>query len=207
MSDIEAFRNQANVSRETMERFRIYADLLVKWNKTINLVSRTTLDQLWTRHFLDSAAAYQIAEASPGRWVDLGSGAGFPGTVLAIIAKEKSPDTTVTCIETDIRKCEFLRTVARQTGVQVSVFSRRIEETPPQNANVLTARALTSLTSLLEYADRHLNKQGVAVFHKGKAWTAEVEDALNRWNFDYKAIPSVTDPEAVLLEIRQVTRV
>jgi len=207
MSDPLEFQRKANVSRETLDRLEIYAELLKKWNRTINLVSKTTIDDLWNRHFLDSAALIPHIYDKPGTWVDLGSGAGFPGLVIAIIAAEKIPEAKVTCIETDIRKSEFLRTVSRATDVPVSVYSRRIEETPPQNAAVLTARALTSLTNLIGYAEKHLSQSGYAYFHKGKDWESELESAKEHWCFEVEKYPSLTQTEAVLLRVGEIKRV
>ena len=200
----EDFQRLTNVSRETLDKLRIYEELIKKWNPRINLVAKSTLDDLWQRHFLDSAAVFAAAKEHPGRWVDLGSGGGFPGLVLALMADDSLPETRVTCIETDIRKCEFLRTVGRQTKTALNVYSRRIEDTPPQGAKVITARALSSLTTLLGYVHRHLASDGIALLHKGQDWKSEVDQAKTTWNFDLETIPSMTHPDAVILKIRDL---
>ena len=110
------------VSRETMDRLNTYSELLKKWNPKINLVSRFTLDDLWSRHMLDSAQIFSLADNKPDHWIDLGSGGGFPGLVIAILAKELMPNLTVTLVESDQRKCAFLRTVSRETNLKTKVF-------------------------------------------------------------------------------------
>ncbi|MBK0326035.1 16S rRNA (guanine(527)-N(7))-methyltransferase RsmG [Rhodobacteraceae bacterium F11138] len=196
----------ADVSRETLERLKIFESLVEKWNPKINLVSRRSLNDLWNRHILDSIQVFKVAERS-GDWVDIGSGGGFPGLVVAILAKEKAPDQRVTLIESDQRKCVFLRTVARETGVLCRVLSERIEQVEPQKASVLSARALADLSSLLEFAERHLDKTGTALFPKGATWKKEVEDARKSWHFDVNPISSVTEEGSVVLRITGVSRV
>jgi len=200
-------RLQANVSRETFERLEVYAAALVKWQNAINLVSPGTIPELWTRHFLDSAQVFDLAQAREGLWLDIGSGAGFPGLVCAAIAAEKSPDLRFTFIESDLRKGSFLRTVAAQMGFKIGVLTRRIEESPPQNATVLSARALASLTKLLGHAERHLSPDGTALFQKGATHGQEVDEALETWHMTMEAVPSQTADGAVILKIGDIQRV
>lgn len=195
-----------DVSRETFERFEIFAQLLTKWNPVINLVSRTTLDDLWTRHFVDSIQIFDCVEAV-NSWVDMGTGGGFPGAVVAILAKEKKPELAVSLVESDQRKATFLRTVMRETGVKATVLAKRIEAVDPLDASVLSARALADLGQLLGFAERHLNENGTALFQKGATWEKEVEAARAGWHFDLEKITSVTEPEAAILKIRNIARV
>ena len=211
MSDLpegrEAFQVAFNVSRETMDKFDAYEALIRKWNRSINLVSRTTLDQVWSRHFHDSASAYDLAKINQGNWVDLGSGGGFPGAVIAIMAHGAGSPIQVTCIESDIRKCEFLRSLARTLNIKLNVLSRRIEDAPPQAANILSARALTSLSNLLGFAERHLAPDGHAIFLKGATWQSELDEALESWRFSYEKQASQTHPDSVVLRIGEIERV
>jgi 16S rRNA (guanine527-N7)-methyltransferase len=195
-----------DVSRETSERLTKYATLLEKWNAKINLVSRATLTELWTRHILDSAQLFEMTAPKP-HWVDLGSGGGFPGLVIACLAAEKAPDMRTTLIESDQRKTVFLRTVIRETGVAAEVIAERVEKALPQEADILSARALTNLAGLLGYAERHLKPGGTALFPKGVRWENEVAEAQLSWSFDYDPIKSRTDPGAVILRIKGATRV
>lgn len=196
-----------DVSRETLQRLEIYAALVRKWNPVINLVARSTLDHLWPRHFADSAQLYRLAGQASGRWADLGSGGGFPGLVIAILAQGEGRDLQVTLVESDQRKAAFLMAAARETEVRVEVLSRRIEGLPPLGAQILSARALAPLDKLLDHAARHMHPDGMALFPKGQAHPAEIRQALEMWRFLYETIPSLTDEAAVVLKIRNITRV
>jgi len=196
-----------NVSRETFEALRVYADLLEKWNPKINLVSRASLSELWTRHIMDSAQLMSLAPNPCKTWVDLGSGGGFPGLVIAIMALESGSPKEVILIESDARKCAFLRTVIRETGAKATVMNQRIEKTDPLNADVLTARALADLADLLGFADRHLAADGTALFPKGVQWEKELSDAQSLWNFNYRVDTSLTEVGPVILSVTGVSRV
>lgn len=199
-------RLQATVSRETFERLEIYASALIKWQKSINLISPATIPGLWARHFLDSAQVFELSDERQGLWLDIGSGGGFPGMVCAALAKEKAPDMRFTFIESDLRKGSFLRTVAAGMGLKVGVLTRRIEEAPPQNAIVLSARALAPLTRLLGFADQHLAPGGTALFLKGATHAKELDQALEGWRMTVDLVPSQTADEAVILKIGDVRR-
>lgn len=196
-----------NVSRETFERLDHFAQLLRKWNPRINLVSRHTLDDLWTRHFVDSAQIHELAPNPLDHWVDLGSGGGFPGLVIAILSMETSAPSRVTLVESDLRKCAFLRTVIRETNAPAVVVNKRIEDVPALNANVLSARALADLPKLLAFAEQHMAQDGLALFPKGTSWQKEVQDAQSQWNFEYQVAKSKTEDGPAILGITGVSRV
>ena len=196
-----------NVSRETADRLDVYADLLFKWTARINLVSPATLSALWTRHFLDSAQLFGLAPEDTRTWVDLGSGGGFPGLIVAILAAEAGRQVDVTLIEADQRKAAFLRTVARETGTGVRVLSERIEVAEPQSADVVSARALAPLETLLGFVHRHIAADGVALLQKGANHGNERMIALERWRFDCETLPSKTDSDAVVMRIGGIERV
>jgi len=195
-----------NVSRETLERLKIFEALLRKWNPRINLVSRNDISALWDRHIIDSI---QLFRASPegGHWVDLGSGGGFPGLVVAILTAEERPNTQVTLIESDHRKAAFLRAAARETGVTCQVLAERIELAEPQKANIISARALADLDTLLGFSERHLASGGISLFPKGVTWKKELEAAQLQWRFDVDVIKSQTMPGAAILKIEGASRV
>ncbi|SEK83750.1 16S rRNA (guanine527-N7)-methyltransferase [Roseovarius azorensis] len=196
----------ADVSRETIDRLKIYGDLLQKWNPRINLVSRATLDHLWSRHIEDSAQIYDLAPHPVAHWVDLGSGGGFPGLVVAIMgAADRSPSRT-TLIESDARKSAFLRTVIRETGANATVITARIEDIPPLSADVISARALADLDALLTYTERHLASGGSAIFLKGATWKKELSEVQSKWKFDYRLDKSRTETGPVILTITGVAR-
>lgn len=196
-----------DVSRETFERLELLASLLRKWNPRINLVSKSTLEDLWQRHIRDSAQVFSQDENRSGSWVDIGSGGGFPGLVVAILNAGENYPRSVTLIESDLRKCTFLRTVLRETGVKGTVLNERIEKVEPWNADILSARALADLSMLLGFADQHLSSSGTALFPKGINWKNELQDAQKTWSFKYESIKSNTQEGAVILKIRDIHRV
>jgi 16S rRNA (guanine527-N7)-methyltransferase len=194
------------VSRETEDQLRRFEGLVRKWNPAINLVSKASLDDLWSRHILDSAQLYTLAKPQ-GHWLDLGSGGGFPGLVIAILAQGAGDDLRLTLVESDQRKATFLREVTRELSLPVTVRTDRIEHCPPQSADTLSARALAPLTTLLGYATRHLAPNGTAVFPKGASWQQEVEAARKDWHFDLHISPSATDPDGAVLTVKAISHV
>ena len=195
-----------DVSRETWGRLDRYESLLRKWTPAINLVSRSTLDEIWTRHFVDSAQLLLCAPDTARHWTDLGAGGGFPGLVIAILAQELRPDLSVTLVESDLRKCTFLREVARQTETPVTVLAERAERLPPLHADIVSARALAPLRALVRLAERHLAPGGTALFLKGLNHEAELSDALETFRFTFQKRASQTDPQAVILSIGDLAR-
>ncbi|WP_431856869.1 16S rRNA (guanine(527)-N(7))-methyltransferase RsmG [Azospirillum sp.] len=198
----EGFRKATGVSRETLERLTVYEALLRKWQKTINLVGPKTLDDAWNRHFLDSAQLHPLLPESTRVLVDLGSGAGFPGLVLAILGVPE-----VHLIESDVRKGAFLREAARATGAPVTVHSKRIEAVQGLQADALTARALAPLADLLDWGARFLTADGVALFLKGQNVEDELTDSTKYWKMRTERFDSVTDPSGSILRLSGIVRV
>lgn len=194
------------VSRETVEKLRMFEALALKWTKKINLISSGDAEHLWERHILDSVQIYPLAPSS-GDWLDIGSGGGFPGIVAAIIGHELAPQRNFTLVDSDQRKCAFLRTVSRELGLNVKVLASRVDEIPPLGADVLTARALDDLQSLLYHAERHLAPHGTALFPKGASWQKENREAMKFWSYTLDVIPSETNPDATILKIKELSRV
>lgn len=195
-----------DVSRETFTDLQYFAKLVEKWTPKINLVARGSIDSLWDRHIADSVQIWRHAPKSFEKWVDIGSGGGFPGIVVAILGKTQSPEATFTLIESDQRKATFLRTASRELGLAVTVISERIEDAPPQSADIVSARALAPLSGLLDLVDRHLKLDGCALLHKGKQARQEVAEARESWSFLLEEHPSFTDPDARLLAIQRISR-
>jgi 16S rRNA (guanine527-N7)-methyltransferase len=194
------------VSRETFERLELYASLLQKWTKKINLISRSTVDDLWSRHIDDSIQVYDFVLPSSGLWVDLGSGAGLPGVIIAILAAERAPDLRVRCVESDLRKAAFLTTAARELGLQMSVEAARIETLVPQRADYISARALAPFDKLCAYAHPHLSPDGLCLFQKGVQHEKERLKAEKNWQFDLVIRNSRTNPQAVIYKIGALRR-
>lgn len=203
----DAFAAQFPFSRETLDRLDAYAALLVQWQKAVNLVAPSTMRDVWHRHFADSAQLLALAPPQPPAWVDLGSGAGFPGLVIAILLAERPTPPRVTLIESDQRKAAFLREVARHTGVAVDILVTRIENAatrfklPP--GGVVSARALASLTELLRLGAPFLSGGSVGLFLKGREAEAEVEEAKACWRFETELVPSLTDAGSRVVVIRE----
>ena len=195
-----------NVSRETFENLQRFSDLVRKWTVKINLVSSSSIPELWERHVVDSVQIYASAPKSFEKWVDIGSGGGFPGIVMAIIGKEKHPDANFVLIESDLRKATFLRTAIRELKLSAVVLAERIELAEPQGADVVSARALSTLSTLLPFVERHLKPDGVAILHKGKRASEEVADAKAGWRFALEELPSLTDLDAQILVVKGIAR-
>lgn len=191
-----------NVSRETMD---IYQNLLRKWSPKINLVSPHTLNTSGERHFDDSLQIAALCPAHAKNWVDLGSGGGFPGAVVAIALKDRG--VGVTLVESDQRKAAFLRTVSRETKVPFEVIAKRIEDVEPLEADVVSARALAPLNDLLGFMERHASPKGIGLFMKGSTWQSEVDIARKKWRFTCEPHTSETHPGSAILEIGGLSRV
>ena len=195
-----------NVSRETFSLLERLAALVEKWNKSINLISKSTVPNLWERHILDSVQIYYATQVNFKRWLDIGSGAGFPGLVLAILAKEKNIDGEIILVESDKRKCAFLYTVRRDLNLNLSIINKRIEECDPQNADIISARALANLTKLFDLSFNHKCGNTTLIFPKGRSWQEELVAAEKTWNFSWEAVNSITDSQAVVLKIGELSR-
>ncbi len=185
-----------NVSRETYEKLKIYIALLRQWNKKINLVSDQDMEQVWQRHVKDSLQLIRYLKPSFQSIADFGSGGGFPGLVLAL-----STEIRITLIESDLRKSIFLREVLRQTQTQATVLCQRIESVKSLKVDVITARALTSLSQLLLFSQCKLNKKGYCLFLKGKSIQSEIEEAQKKWDFNFELFQSQTNPDGQIIKI------
>jgi 16S rRNA (guanine527-N7)-methyltransferase len=186
-----------DVPRETFGLLETYRTLLLKWQRTINLVSRGTLDDFWMRHVLDS---WQIIPYLSGhqRILDVGSGGGFPGMVLAIAG-----GFDVTCVDSDVRKMQFLDEVAWNLGAKVSLKIGRIEEFQDCTFDAICARAFGPLRQLLAIAQKH--SSGYGVFHKGQQWESELQEASRSFEFTYEIFPSKVDPRGRIMIVDKVS--
>lgn len=195
-----------DVSRETILALQALEALVTRWNPAINLVSKGSLANLWDRHILDSVQLFDLRPERAAHWVDMGSGAGFPGLVVAILAKDAHLQMQVTLVEADSRKATFLREAGRTLGLTVTVLNDRIEALSGLDADVVSARALAPLTDLLAFAAVHLRKGGLAIFPKGARYADEVATAKDLWTFDCETHQSQTEPDAAVLTIRNIER-
>lgn len=195
------------VSAATEARLRRQLAELERWNGAINLVAKSTLADAWDRHIADSAQLLLLAPETPVHWADLGSGAGFPGLVVAIILAERSPETRVTLVESDRRKATFLRESVRGLGLTTTVLAERIETITPLCADVVSARALARLEKLLPLTVRHIAPDGIALFLKGAAAQSELAMVCGAWSFSLERLPSQTDPTSEILRLKDLIHV
>lgn len=201
---LEGARHQPdwlNVSRETLAKLEKYLQLVVKWNESINLISARSVPHAWMRHVLDSVQLWSLASVKHGNWLDIGSGGGFPGIVISILAEESAPKMRVVLVESDRRKSVFLNEAARQLGLQLTVCCTRVEAMPPMEANIVSARAVAPLDELFAMTTRHLLPCGVMLFPKGVSYSEELEYCRAHWTFESDIVPSRTDAAGVILKI------
>jgi 16S rRNA (guanine527-N7)-methyltransferase len=194
------------VSRETLSKLELYESLVLKWNPSINLISKNSAGDVWDRHFRDSLQLLDFVNSPDGIWMDLGSGAGFPGAVCAIVAAELNPALSFVLVESDARKCVFLQTIARETGMSFRVENQRVESLEPLNCAVVSARALAPLPKLLSLSFPHVSRETICLFPKGKNYQQELEHSLDNWRFQVQKHQSKTSAEATILEIRELER-
>lgn len=194
------------VSRETFDRLQRFELQFRRWSERINLAAPSTLPQLWERHILDSAQLWRLAPDARS-WLDLGSGGGFPGAVMAILLAER-PGARIDLVESNAKKAAFLKTILGELGAPAQVHVSRIEafQGKEEVYEVVTARALAPLSALLDLSSRWLTRGATGLFHKGRDFCREVEESVNIWHFHLVEHPSVIDPESVVLEISDLRR-
>jgi 16S rRNA (guanine527-N7)-methyltransferase len=198
----EEFAAATGVSRETTARFQRYAELLLDWNARHNLVSPRSLEDLWRRHFWDSAQLMILVPESARTLADLGSGAGFPGLVMAELLRNR---VQVTLHEATAKKCVFLAAAAEAMDLPVVIENRRMEDAVPRPFDIVTARACAPLPKLLGYAHHFTGPNSVCLFLKGQNVGSELTEAHKSWNMKVRQIPSLTDPSGVILELRELS--
>jgi 16S rRNA (guanine527-N7)-methyltransferase len=206
-ADISADHIRDSVSRETFQRLEVIASQLTKWQARINLVSPGTVSSLWKRHIADSL---QLATLAPNalRWIDLGSGGGFPGLVVAAAFADK-PGFRMSLVESNGKKCAFLRETARLAGLPVEVLQGRIEDVVsklPDRFDVVSARALAPLNILLELAEPLITNGATGLFPKGQDVDDELLTATISWNLDADLIHSQTEAAAAIVMVRSASR-
>ncbi len=196
------FQLATGVSRETLERLSTYHSLLIDWQQRFNLIGRGTANAIWHRHFLDSAQLTKLYGVRCSRLVDLGSGAGFPGMVLAIMGQGG-----VELIDSNGKKCLFLERVSMSTNAGAVITKARFDEVArPNRADVVTARAVAPLDRLLGDVSRWVKPEGVALLQRGSRFESELAEAERLWDFEVVRHPSITNPAGAILEISEIRR-
>ena len=202
------FSEKFHVSRETMTRLEIYKTLLVKWQKSINLIGPSTLAQFWSRHAEDSAQLLSLVPTTAKKWIDLGTGAGFPGLIIAQFWAKKENGATIHLIERDHKKCAFLRQVIRETNVKVQIHETKIEDVGKtdhhiyENVDIMSARALASLSKLFSLSEKFFNRKTIGLFMKGCEWKNDIKESEKIWQCDITPIISQTDQQSRILMCR-----
>ncbi|MEM8937315.1 MAG: 16S rRNA (guanine(527)-N(7))-methyltransferase RsmG [Pseudomonadota bacterium] len=200
------FARASNVSRETLSRLEAMDSVLMEWSVHHNLIARSTIKHRWERHFLDSAQLASFIPSTADSVLDLGSGAGFPGLVIAAALADRG--ASVTLVEATGKKAAFLRAAAEAMEIEnITVLNQRIEGTRlPNNPDIITARALARLDKLLEYAHPFMGDATKCFFHKGQDFEAELNESANTWEMDVTRHKSVASPNGTILEIGNLTR-
>ena len=202
----DSFCSNVYVSRETYAKLCVYHETLVKWQNSINLISKDSIKNIWERHFLDSAQLYRFVKDVKGNVFDFGSGAGFPGLILAIMGQKK-----VHLVESDFKKCAFLTEIAMLTDVQVTIHNCRIEKLSYLNVDLITSRALAPLNKLVDYVEIFIKKSPKKteklpklLFLKGKSYYSEVFELRKNKKISLEEYPSITDRDGKILYINKV---
>jgi 16S rRNA (guanine527-N7)-methyltransferase len=193
------------VSRETIVRLEAFVDLLLTWQQTTNLIAPSTTSEIWTRHIADSLQLLALAPQAQV-WIDLGSGAGFPGLVIACALQ---PPALVHLVESNAKKAAFLREAARLTGVPARIHVQRIEVFAQQfdgSADAVSARALAPLTTLLGYVEPFMKRGAQALLLKGQDVAAELTESAKYWKIEADLVPSRTDPQGQIVVVHQLAR-
>ncbi len=200
------FMQKYDVSCETFYQLKTYQSLLEEWQVKFNLVSSSSIKDAWNRHFLDSAQLFQYIPKEAKNMIDFGSGAGFPGMVLAIMAKEKTPYLKVVLVDSIRKKTVYLKEVAQKTNTSVDIINDRIENIPNQKFDIITSRAMTSLSDLLKYSYPFCHKGSLCIFPKGKNYALELKEAHSKWNFKCVIKASEQSEEGKILIVSNIRK-
>lgn len=203
--NINDFLSLMPVSQKTAQNLTLYFNLLNKWNQKINLISKTTINNIWNRHFLDSAQIINFFPEKTSKIVDLGTGAGFPGILLAIIKNDFKLNFKTYLIESDLKKCAFLQEVVRICNIEnVEIINKRIETIKNINVDIVISRALADLNSLLNYSINFINKNNICIFLKTINIDNEIIQAKKNWGFNYDIKPSISDENGLILILKDI---
>lgn len=200
----------SNVSRETFDDLMAYKALVKKWQPHINLIANATVPEIWSRHILDSAQLFDLAPREAVSWLDIGSGGGFPGIVLAILLKGRCKSSGISAhmnmVESNGKKVAFLRTVSAALDLPVTVHQARIEDSYDAilTPDIITARALASLTILFEFIHPWFGMTTFALLQKGRDYAREVSESGAQWQFNLIQHKSIIDEDSVILEVREL---
>ena len=203
--DVEFFIKRFNVSRETIEKLNIYKDFLLSSNKSLNLIGKTTENQIFTRHFIDSAQIYDLIE-DKSEIIDLGSGAGFPGVILKILIDDKKIPGNITLIDKSPKKCKFLQDLSDKLGLTLKIVNLKIENFNFNKISTVVSRAFKKTVDTIDILFKSNDKIRNIILIKGKTYQQELEDAKKKYTFDAEKFRSITSDESYILKIKNIKR-
>jgi 16S rRNA (guanine527-N7)-methyltransferase len=203
--DVEFFIKKFNVSRETIDKLNKYRDFLLSSNKYLNLIGKTTENQIFERHFTDSAQIYDLIE-DKSEIIDLGSGAGFPGFVLKILMNDKKIPGNITLIDKSPKKCKFLQDLSDKLSLTLKIVNLKIENFKFDKISTLVSRAFKKTIDTIDILYKNNDKIRNIILIKGKTYQQELEDAKKKYTFDVEKFRSITSDESYILKITNIKR-
>ena len=203
--DVEFFIKKFNVSRETIEKLNKYKDFLLSSNKSLNLIGKTTENQIFTRHFADSAQIYDLIE-DKSEIVDLGSGAGFPGVILKILMDDNKIAGNITLIDKSPKKCKFLQDLSDKLGLTLKIVNLKIENFKFNKISTIVSRAFKKTVDTIDILFKNNDKIRSIILMKGKTYQQEIEEAKKKYTFDVEKFRSITSDESYILKISNIKR-
>ena len=201
--DVDFFNKKFNVSRETIEKLNKYKDFLLTSNKSLNLIGKTTENQIFTRHFADSAQIYDLIE-DKSEIIDLGSGAGFPGILLRILMDDKKITGNITLIDKSSKKCKFLQDLSNKLSLTLNIVNLKIENYNFDKISTVVSRAFKKTIDTIDILLKNNDKIRNIILIKGKTYQQELEDAKKKYTFDLEKFRSITSDESYILKINNI---
>ena len=206
LSQIDTFCSNVQVSRETISSLKKYEDLLIKYNSGLNLVGKSTINEIWSRHFLDSAQVIDLIDKNINSCIDIGSGAGFPGLVLALLLKHKKSQVSFKILEKSPKKCNFLKLVSSELGLDTEIICQDIKNIKKINCDFAIARAFKPLPEIFEIIHSKINFSAKLVLFLGAKQSGLLDEASKKWNMEYKQRKSITSSDSLIIEVNKLER-
>ena len=206
LSQIDTFCSNVQVSRETISSLKKYEDLLIKHNSGLNLVGKSTINEIWSRHFLDSAQVIDLIDKNINSCIDIGSGAGFPGLVLALLLKHKKSQVNFKILEKSPKKCNFLKLVSSELGLDTEIICQDIKNIKKINCDFAIARAFKPLPEIFEIIHSKINFSAKLVLFLGAKQNGLLDETSKKWNMEYKQRKSITSSDSLIIEVNKLER-
>tara|TARA_B100000029_G_scaffold92593_1_gene82523 strand:- start:967 stop:1602 length:636 start_codon:yes stop_codon:yes gene_type:complete len=206
LSQIDTFCSNVQVSRETISSLKKYEDLLIKYNSGLNLVGKSTINEIWSRHFLDSAQVIDLIDKNINSCIDIGSGAGFPGLVLALLLKHKKSQVNFKILEKSPKKCNFLKLVSSELGLDTEIICQDIKNIKKINCDFAIARAFKPLPEIFEIIHSKINFSAKLVLFLGAKQSGLLDETSKKWNMEYKQRKSITSSDSLIIEVNKLER-